>query len=142
MKYLTALDKSEFEQNKQSEKDFSFTKPEEILYLPVTLCEGDAQHRDTCGCGRAFAGSETLSATTIGKVCEKSSSELKSNVENSAVFQEWSGYGVSPEEMFHELFELIDEALEPFEAGDLVRINNCSNSFYLYDAHLPIRKQE
>lgn len=87
MKVLVAAPDAERVTTKKN--DFNYATPGEVLTLG-SVCDGDAAHRRSCGCGRAFSGLDTTKATTFGIVKEMDADDVRRLVRDSQFVTGWT----------------------------------------------------
>jgi len=90
-------------------EDFCWVPDGELLSLNSVVCASQ------CGCERAFSGTQTLKATTTGKVCEIDTIDL---VDLARDVGARSGFG---EASAHAQLVLACAAADQFAVGDVVR---------------------
>jgi hypothetical protein len=128
----------------QAGVDFLYAEAGEVCLLPATLCEGNPEYRQVCGCGRAFTGAASGRRTTLAVVQELSREEALSRIRTGAAYHAWVHgpvLSVSDEEFLQDCFAPYQAALATYSPGEHVRINSSPERFYIYPASNPMEEQ-
>lgn len=131
----------QFKEKGERSRDFCHANDGELLVLPSFVCEGGADFRERCGCGRAFTGIGSTKGCTIGVVEDWLEEQIREEFTLSPLVESWTSAGLTAEEMFTELVGTLSNGLANFHVGDAVRINHGEGEFILYSADSEIMDQ-
>lgn len=112
--------------------DFHHTQEGEPLTLPSFVCEGSQEGRDKCGCGRAFTGTQSGVACTVGVVDNVDEEDAVDGLLNGPLGESWGpDLHDALEADFRQLCDAVVEAgLKP---GQVVRIESQPNTWALVE---------
>lgn len=111
--------------------DFNWVDAMEILTLPTIVCEGLAEYRVRCGCGRAFGGLTTCKTTTLGLVTYAQRDAVYEHLLQSKQVESW---GEDLSDAFWNDLQCIEGALLALTEGRVMRIQSTPGHFAIYPA--------
>ncbi len=132
MKALRCLGVSVFGELREAD-DFQYAAGGELLVLPISVCS-EPDCGEPCPCRRIFVGSKTKSPATMAMVSMEDDADLVEELAESVLARFYwreNRLGYSAAQLSR-----INDALEPFRAGQVVRVRTEEDRHVIYPAEL------